>query len=451
MENPNEPQKSKFSEQPHYFQWGLTAFCVIGCCVLVAFVLIKLPFIWNVVKKLFGALSPFIYGFVMAYLLMPVFNMLYRRIQPPMSRKFTHGTRIAKGISSLLTLIIGLAVVAGLLWMVLPQLVVSVFSIVESADTYMNDVSNWVTGLLKDNPVIARNFMQVYEQFSEQLVNWVQNIALPHLVTMMTGVVTTVSVVVDILIGIIIALYILNGKETFCAQAKKMTYSLFSIERANSIIERVAYIHRVFGGFITGKLIDSLIIGVLCFIGMRVMMSVGLLTIESSFALLISVIIGVTNIIPFFGPFIGAVPSAILIMVTSPLQALYFVIFIIILQQIDGNILGPKILGNSTGLSSFWVMFAILIFGGLFGFVGMAIGVPLFAVIYSIVSECINHLLHNRGLSEDTNDYRGDKRLDAGTGQFVHVSSNVPPVSARERRAAAKAKEQSKNENNEKA
>lgn len=142
---------------------------------------------------------------------------------------------------------------------------------------------------------------------------------------------------------------------------------------------------------------------------MRIMMAVGLLGIESSYALLISVIIGITNIIPFFGPFIGAVPSAILIMVVSPLQALYFVIFIIILQQIDGNILGPKILGNSTGLSSFWVMFAILIFGGLFGFVGMAIGVPLFAVIYSIVSEYINHLLKKRGLSEDTNDYRGDQ------------------------------------------
>ena len=330
--------------------------------------------------------------------------------------------------------------------MVLPQLVVSIFSLVESADSYMNEVSQWVSGLLKDNPVIARNFMQVYEQFSAQLVNWVQNIALPHLVTMMTGVVTTVSVVVDILIGIIIALYILNGKETFCAQAKKMTYSLFSIERANSIIERVAHIHRVFGGFITGKLIDSLIIGVLCFIGMRIMMAVGLLGIESSYALLISVIIGITNIIPFFGPFIGAVPSAILIMVVSPLQALYFVIFIIILQQIDGNILGPKILGNSTGLSSFWVMFAILIFGGRFGFVGMAIGVPLFAVIYSIVSEYINHLLKKRGLSEDTNDYRGDKRLDAETREFVHAETTVPPVSARERRAAARAKEQQKNE-----
>ena len=133
-------------------------------------------------------------------------------------------------------------------------------------------------------------------------------------------------------------------------------------------------------------------------------------------------------------------------MVESPLQALYFVIFIIILQQIDGNILGPKILGNSTGLSSFWVMFAILIFGGLFGFVGMAIGVPLFAVIYSIVSEYINHLLKKRGLSEDTNDYRGDKRLDAETREFVHAETTVPPVSARERRAAARAKEQQKNE-----
>ena len=446
MESPNQPKKNKLSDRPHYFQWGLTAFCVIVCCVVVAFLLQQLPFIWKIVKKLFGALSPFIYGFVMAYLLMPIFNMLYRRIQPPMTKRFQHGTRIAKGICSGLTLLIGVAVVTGLLWMVLPQLVVSIFSLVESADSYMNEVSQWVSGLLKDNPVIARNFMQVYEQFSAQLVNWVQNIALPHLVTMMTGVVTTVSVVVDILIGIIIALYILNGKETFCAQAKKMAYSLFSIERANSIIERVAHIHRVFGGFITGKLIDSLIIGVLCFIGMRIMMAVGLLGIESSYALLISVIIGITNIIPFFGPFIGAVPSAILIMVVSPLQALYFVIFIIILQQIDGNILGPKILGNSTGLSSFWVMFAILIFGGLFGFVGMAIGVPLFAVIYSIVSEYINHLLKKRGLSEDTNDYRGDKRLDAETREFVHAETTVPPVSARERRAAARAKEQQKNE-----
>lgn len=451
MEDPNQEKKSRFDLQPHYIEWGLTALGVIVACVLVVFVLFRMTMIWGIIKKFFSILSPFVYGFVMAYLLMPVFNMLYRNLQPPMSRKFKNGTRLAKGLCSALTLAFGLAVVGVLLWMVLPQLVTSITSLVDSMDLYMNEISGWVASLLHNNPEIEHSFMRLYDQFSAQIMNWAQNDLLPQLGNMMSGVVTTVNVLMNLLIGVIIALYILNSKDTFCAQAKKMTYSLFTVEKANAIMARVAHIHRVFGGFITGKLIDSLIIGVLCFIGIRVMMSVGLLTIESSFALLISVIIGVTNIIPFFGPFIGAIPSAILIMVESPLQALYFVIFIIILQQIDGNILGPKILGNSTGLSSFWVMFAILIFGGLFGFVGMAIGVPLFAVIYSIVSECINHLLHNRGLSEDTNDYRGDKRLDAGTGQFVHVSSNVPPVSARERRAAAKAKEQSKTENNEKA
>ena len=214
---------------------------------------------------------------------------------------------------------------------------------------------------------------------------------------------------------------------------------------------RVAYVHRVFGGFITGKLIDSLIIGVLCFVGLRLMIQFGLMTMDPSFGLLISVIVGVTNIIPFFGPFIGAIPSTILIMVISPVQALYFVLFILALQQFDGNILGPKILGNSTGLSSFWVMFAILLFGGVFGFVGMAVGVPLFAVLYSAVTELVNSLLKRRGLSADTNDYRGRKRLDPDTQAFVEVQQEAPPVSAKERRRAAeKARAEQKQNTNEK-
>lgn len=296
--------------------------------------------------------------------------------------------------------------------------------------------------------MIERNFLQLYEQFSTQVVDWVQNSALPQLVALMTGVVTTVSVLFDLLIGIIIALYILNSKDTFCAQAKKTLYSLFSIQRANRIIKRVAYIHRVFGGFITGKLIDSLIIGLLCFAGLRILMGFGLMTMDQSYALLISVIIGVTNIIPFFGPFIGAVPSTILIMVISPVQAVYFVLFILALQQFDGNILGPKILGNSTGLSSFWVMFAILVFGGVFGFVGMAVGVPLFAVLYTMATEAVNNLLRKRGLSVDTNAYRGSKRLDPETRAFVEIREEAPPVSAKERREAAqKARAQAQKEN----
>nr|WP_300182675.1 AI-2E family transporter [uncultured Agathobaculum sp.] len=445
VEDPTQQNKSAFQRHPHYFQWGLTAFCVIVSSAVVVFLLQWLPGIWTMFRNLLGILSPFIYGFVMAYLLMPIFNGLYKRIQPRLSQRLKNGTRIAKGLCSILTLSIGIAIVGILLWMVLPQLVVSVFSLLESMDDYLNEISSWVAALLQDNPVIERNFLQIYGEFSQQIVDWVQNIALPQLVELMTGVVTTVSVLFDILIGIIIALYILNSKDTFCAQAKKMTYSLFSIDRANRIMGRVAYVHRVFGGFITGKLIDSLIIGLLCFIGLRLFIGFGLMTMDQSFALLISVIIGVTNIIPFFGPFIGAIPSTILIMVISPVQAVYFVLFILALQQFDGNILGPKILGNSTGLSSFWVMFAILLFGGVFGFVGMAVGVPLFAVLYNAVTEIICSLLQKRGLSVDTNDYRGPKRLDPTTGEFVEVKEDRPPVSAKERRRAAeKAREAQK-------
>ena len=388
MEDPNQEKKSRLDLQPHYIEWGLTALGVIVACVLVVFVLFRMTIIWGVIKKFFSILSPFIYGFVMAYLLMPVFNMLYRNLQPPMSRKFKNGTRLAKGLCSALTLAFGLAVVGVLLWMVLPQLG-----------------------------------------------------------SMMSGVVTTVNVLMNLLIGVIIALYILNSKDTFCAQAKKMTYSFFTVEKANAIMARVAHIHRVFGGFITGKLMDSSIIGVLCFIGMRLMISFGWMTMPTSYALLIAVIIGVTNIIPFFGPFIGAVPSTILIMVISPVQALYFVIFVLLLQQFDGNILGPKILGNATGLSSFWVMFAILLFGGVMGFAGMVIGVPLFAVLYSVLTEKINHLLKKRGLSVDTNDYRGHKRIDPETHAFVEAQETTPPVSAKERRRAANAAQQKNQEN----
>ena len=257
VQEPTEHHRTEAQNQPHYFQWGLTAFCVIVSSVLVFYFLGWLPIIWRMIKKLLGILSPFIYGFVMAYLLMPVFNGLYRVLQPKLAQRMKRGTQIAKGLCSILSLLIGLAVVGVLLWMVLPQLIVSVFSLLESMDTYLDEISTWVASLLKDNPVIERNFLQLYEQFSTQVVDWVQNSALPQLVALMTGVVTTVSVLFDLLIGIIIALYILNSKDTFCAQAKKTLYSLFSIQRANRIIKRVAYIHRVFGGFITGKLIQG--------------------------------------------------------------------------------------------------------------------------------------------------------------------------------------------------
>ena len=400
MEDPNQEKKSRFDLQPHYIEWGLTALGVIVACVLVVFVLFRMTMIWGIIKKFFSILSPFIYGFVMAYLLMPVFNMLYRNLQPPMSRKFKNGTRLAKGLCSALTLAFGLAVVGVLLWMVLPQLVTSITSLVDSMDLYMNEISGWVASLLHNNPEIEHSFMRLYDQFSAQIMNWAQNDLLPQLGNMMSGVVTTVNVLMNLLIGVIIALYILNSKDTFCAQAKKMTYSLFTVEKANAIMARVAHIHRVFGGFITGKLIDSLIIGILCFIGMWIL--------KMPYVVLVSVIVGVTNVIPYFGPFIGAIPSIIIILTESPLQALIFAIFVLLLQQFDGNILGPMILGDTTGLSAFWVIFAILIFGKFLGFAGMFIGVPVFAVVYSVIKKFIAIKLQKKGLPSETAAYADD-------------------------------------------
>ena len=189
--------------------------------------------------------------------------------------------------------------------------------------------------------------------------------------------------VYNILIGLIVAVYVLHGRKRFGKQARLIVRSIFSDRWADRILEEVEFIDRMFGGFINGKILDSAIIGVLCYIACLIF--------KFPSALLVSVIIGVTNVIPFFGPFIGAIPATLLILIQNPIKALWFVLFVLVLQQLDGNIIGPKILGNTTGLSSFWVLFAILLFGGLWGFVGMIVGVPLFSVIYDVIKKLVIH------------------------------------------------------------
>ncbi len=245
----------------------------------------------------------------------------------------------------------------------------------------------------------------------DSLVNWATSDLLPSLQsvsegldgvsslvsTLFSGLMAAVTAIKNLVLGFIVAAYLLIEKTTMIGQIKQMTYALFGPKRGNQIVYRMRYTNQVMGGVIRGKLLDSLIIGIICFIGVSIM--------RMPYPTLISVIIGVTNIIPFFGPFIGAIPCAVLILMYSPIQMVYFVIFILILQQFDGNILGPKILGNTTGLSSFWVLFSIIFFGGLFGFVGMLLGVPLFAVIYSLVSDFVSARLSKRKLSLLPDDY----------------------------------------------
>ena len=226
-----------------------------------------------------------------------------------------------------------------------------------------------------------------------------------------TGVVNIVNLVKNTLIGIIVMLYLLNIKDTLTAQSKKIIYSLFPLPAANEIIEKWRYIHKVFGGFIIGKLVDSLIIGILTFVWLSI--------IKMPYTVLISVIVGVTNIIPFFGPFIGAIPSALLVLLVSPKKCLWFLLSILVIQQLDGNIIGPKILGNSTGISSFWVLFSILFFGGVLGPVGMIIGVPTFAVIYRLTAEWVNKRLKKKELSTITDDYGVLDHIDEDKKTYI--------------------------------
>ena len=204
--------------------------------------------------------------------------------------------------------------------------------------------------------------------------------------------------------------YLLIGKETFVGHGKKIVYAVLPSKYGNVVIHTMRITNQMFGGFVSGKILDSVIIGVICYVGLMIL--------GMPYSLLVAVIVGVTNVIPFFGPFIGAVPSFILIALAEPVKGLYFLIFVLALQQVDGNIIGPKILGDSTGLSSFWVVFAILVGGGLFGFMGMLLGVPTFAVIYYLIREAVAYILRRRSLPEETRDYIRMRNVDIETGKL---------------------------------
>ena len=295
-----------------------------------------------------------------------------------------------------------IAVLASFFWLVFPQLYKSILGIIDLIPNSINKVSVWVDDLFKNNPQAIQTFSAYYEEATKYLEQWLDTSFVSNIQSFVSnvsiGVFKVLSFLKNFLIGMIVAVYVLNCKTKFATQAKKLIYSIFNQKLGSAVINEIRFVHQVFGGFIIGKLIDSFIIGIICYVCLALM--------NMPYSMLISVIIGVTNIIPFFGPFIGAIPSFFLLLLVSPMQSLYFLIFIFILQQFDGNILGPKILGDSTGLSSFWVLFSILFFGGLMGFFGMIIGVPFFAVAYHLISQAINNALEKKNLSTKTEDYK---------------------------------------------
>lgn len=396
----------KFKLDKNHLSIGITSFLVIAASICFYFLVFHGDRFSAQINSIITVASPVIYGIIFAYLLTPIVNGLERKLFIPL---FTRNSSVLTAkkkkwmriLSVIITIIIVIFLIYGFFSILIPNIVKSVKSISYQLPYYVQNLSRWSAKFLEDNPDIERLVIQVLDMYSEELNNYLNNNIVPQMETLLKTVslsmIGLLKVLWNFIIGVIISIYVLFSKELFAGQAKKITFAIFSNKNANNLIKDCRFVSDTFIGFISGKIIDSFIIGCICFAGTTLL--------EMPYALLISVIIGITNIIPFFGPYLGAIPSAILILMVNPVKCFYFIIFILILQQIDGNVIGPKILGDSTGLSGFWVIFSITIFGGLLGILGMIIGVPFFAVVYAMVRRVIERKLVKKGLPLETGDY----------------------------------------------
>ncbi len=409
-----------FNWDKKYLHWGVTAFCVIACSILFYMALAYLPAIGGALGKLMRILSPFIWGLVIAYLLNPLTRTLYQHVFLPLTvrlsgKKKTGAPRLAKGLAVLISIVAFLAVITALVYLIIPQLYASIETIVNNSSAYVDKISDWSQRMLTDYPDLRDFVTEKFEEINTNLFSWIRDTILPRLGSFVTnvtaGVYYFVRGVYNLVIGIIVSVYLLGNMESVTARSKRLCYCIFGMEKAEKIGEAIRFTDRTFIGFINGKLLDSAIIGLICYIVCAIL--------NMPYALLVSVIIGVTNIIPFFGPLIGAIPSAFIILLVDPVKCLIFIIFIIVLQQVDGNIIGPKILGSSIGINGFWVMFSIILGAGLFGFWGMLLGVPVFVVLYTGVTKLVEKRLAKRDLPVEADDYADLDHIDPITRKPV--------------------------------
>lgn len=390
-------------KKKRYIYLMLSGFGAISLSVILFFVLYRMQGIGAALKNIKNILSPFIYGGVVAYLLRPMCNTYEHFLE----RHLPAGLkRLAPGTAVFGSLLTALLLVYALGAMIIPQVLDSLVTLGKTIPTRLESFLTWAEATFGDNEAVDNVltfFNTSYDKLYDTADAWIHT-TLPQITTLVTSVGASVySAVMDLynlVIGLIVAVYLLFSRKRFARQSTLIVRSIFSQWWADAILEEVALIDRMFGGFIDAKILDSLIIGVLCYLGCLIL--------QMPNTLLISVFVGVTNIIPFFGPLIGAVPSTLLILIESPIKAVWFVIFVFLLQQLDGNVIGPGIMGNRIGISGFWVMFAIIFFGGLWGLTGMIIGVPLFAVIYDLVRKFVKIGLRKRGKMELWDQYVAD-------------------------------------------
>lgn len=418
-----EEDKKKSGKTEHEMRWYISlavlVFVLFCCCTMFFFMIYRYNGVskgWDTIMKV---LQPITFGLVIAYLINPIMKFFEKHLLhflEPRVQKEKKCRKIARSIATGGAVVVFVLIVILLFAMMIPQLISSISGMVNSLPKQVDSFIDWFNGLTNSDNEIIQSLETNMMDMVTYLENWVKESFLPNIQTYITsitsGVINMVKVLMNAIIGLIVSVYVLMTKEKFIGQSKKIVYAIFKPVRGNVIIDTFRKSNEIFGGFISGKLLDSAIIGVLCYICLLIM--------KMPYTLLVSVFVGLTNIIPFFGPFIGAIPSVIIIALADPIKGIYFLIFIFILQQVDGNIIGPKILGDSTGLSAFWVMFSILIGGGLFGFLGMLLGVPVFAMIYYIIRRLVNHSIRKKNLTTVTEAYVEAAGVNEATGAIIY-------------------------------
>jgi len=391
----------KNTQKSRMFYTMLAGFGAISLSVAFFFVLYHFSTILEKLDEITDILAPFIYGGVVAYLLRPMCNWYEDILLDLLPNKMR---KTAGSIAVILSMISGLLVVYALIIMIAPQLYTSILNLWRSLPDKVDTFITWLQVAFGENEELVTYLQNAYQSVHTEIEAWVKNTLLPQLSGVVDivsgvgqGVLKIAQFVLDLFIGLIVAVYLLSSRKRFKKQGVMLIRSVLKPRWADLVLEEIAFIDRMFGGFIDGKLVDSAIIGLLCYIGCSLF--------KFPNALLVSAIVGITNVIPFFGPFIGAVPATILILLEEPIKGLWFIVFVFGLQQLDGNIIGPKILGDRTGLSSFWVLFGIILFGGLWGLVGMVIAVPLVAVIYDLIKKFVHKGLRKNECIEVWDEY----------------------------------------------
>lgn len=387
--------KEKFKGN-NYVYWGLTFFLVIAASILLFFIFLKFNIIWGVFVKIFASLQPIFIGLLFAYLLTPFVKLIERKFTnrfvdflSKKIEKIKNKKKLSRIFAIFFTYLLAFLSIVLFIKFVVPSLLDSINMMLTNIPMYINNIYDYLKEIVKNN----EELVSLVDKLNKDIVNSFANVVVPSMDMIISNITVGISSVlkwtINILIGLIVSIYLIYDKDTFISGTKKVLRAILPDNIYSTFMTTISYTDKVFGGFMIAKVIDSLIIAVLTFVIISIF--------KIPYALIISVVVGITNIIPYFGPFIGAIPCAAFLLLIDPTKSLTFCILIFLIQQFDGNILGPKLIGNRTGVKSFWVLFSILLFGSLFGFVGMIFGVPIFAVIYSMFTNLVNKRLDKKG------------------------------------------------------